>query len=86
MLYGQKDGRADRIYGKQFDYDQKNGVIRAMGEVQLDLQAPAPASAKDRAEYARGGAAQGKPADPAATGAGLRGVAPEVAYCRGRRC
>ncbi len=61
VLYGQKDGRADRIYGKQFDYDQKNGVVRAMGEVQLDLQAPAPTSAKDRAEYARSGTVGGKP-------------------------
>ena len=61
VLYGQKDGRADRIYGKQFDYDQKNGVVRAMGEVQLDLQAPAPVSAKDRAEYARNGLVGGKP-------------------------
>ena len=54
VLYGQKDGRADRIYGKQFEYDQKNGVVRAMGEVQLDLQAPAPTSASAKAAYARG--------------------------------
>lgn len=58
VLYGQKDGRADRIYGKQFEYDQKHGIVRAMGEVQLDLQAPAPASAAGRAEYARGGEAE----------------------------
>ncbi len=62
VLYGQKDGRADRIYGKQFEYDQKNGVVRAMGEVQLDLQAPAPVSASARAEYARGGRMQQGPA------------------------
>ena len=60
VLYGQKDGRADRIYGKQFDYDQKHGVVRAAGEVQLDLQAPAPVSAKDRAEYARAGTVGGR--------------------------
>lgn len=40
VLYG-KDGRADRIRGRQFEYDQRNGVVRAMGEVQMDLQAPA---------------------------------------------
>ena len=62
VLYGQKDERADRIYGKQFEYDQKNGVVRAMGEVQLDLQAPAPANAGARAEYARGGAVGNKAA------------------------
>ena len=61
VLYGQKDGRADRIYGKQFEYDQKHGVVRAMGEVQLDLQAPAPNSAAARADYARGGQAERSP-------------------------
>ena len=60
VLYGQTGGRADRIYGKQFDYDQKNGVVRAMGEVQLDLQAPAPVTASARAEYARGGKGETK--------------------------
>ncbi len=62
VLYGQKDGRADRIRGKQFEYDQKNGVVRATGEVQLDLQAPAPSTAGARAEYARGGASAGNKA------------------------
>ena len=28
---GMADGRADRIYGKRFHYDQSAGVIRAMG-------------------------------------------------------
>lgn len=60
VLYGQKDGRADRIYGKQFEYDQKSGVVRAMGEVQLDLQAPAPPGAAARAEYAGGGTEETK--------------------------
>ena len=54
VLYGQKQDRADRIYGKEFEYDQKEGVIRALGEVHLDLQAPAPADAQGRAEYAAG--------------------------------
>ncbi len=42
VLYG-KDGRTDRIYGSQFDYDQDAGVARAIGEVHMDLQAPAAA-------------------------------------------
>ncbi|QNI35758.1 LptA/OstA family protein [Edaphobacter albus] len=33
--------RVDRIYGKEFELDQAAGVVRAMGEVHLDLQAPA---------------------------------------------
>lgn len=37
---GEKD-RVDRIYGKEFELDQAAGVVRAMGEVHLDLQAPA---------------------------------------------
>ena len=54
VLYGQKQDRADRIYGSEFEYDQKAGVVRARGEVHLDLQAPAPTDAQGRAEYAAG--------------------------------
>ena len=56
VLYGRKQDRADRIYGKEFEYDQKAGVIRAAGEVHIDLQAPAPATADahTKAEYAAG--------------------------------
>ncbi len=54
VLYGQRQDRVDRIYGSEFEYDQKAGVIRAMGEVHLDLQAPAPTDARGRAEYAAG--------------------------------
>ena len=43
VLYN-KDGRTDRIYGNQFDYDQNAGVARAVGEVHMDLQAPHAAS------------------------------------------
>ncbi len=63
VLYGQKQDRADRIYGSEFEYDQKAGVVRAMGIVHLDLQAPTPADTRGRAEYAAG-------RDPMASGAG----------------
>ena len=33
VLYGRTQDRTDRIYGSEFEYDQKAGVIRAMGEV-----------------------------------------------------
>jgi lipopolysaccharide export system protein LptA len=38
-LYGAKQERNDRIYGDEFEYDQKAGVVRATGLVHLDLQA-----------------------------------------------
>ena len=41
MLYGEDGRPADRIYGKDFEYDQAAGVVRAQGEVHLDLAAPA---------------------------------------------
>jgi lipopolysaccharide export system protein LptA len=54
VLYGQKQNRADRIYGKEFEYDQKNGVIRADGEVHIDLQAPQAADENAKMDYAAG--------------------------------
>ncbi len=54
VLYGRTGDRADRIYGSEFDYDQKNGVVRAMGEVHLDLQAPVAKSAGAKMDYAAG--------------------------------
>ncbi|HEU4636141.1 MAG TPA: hypothetical protein VFS41_08190, partial [Edaphobacter sp.] len=44
VVYGKGEGdakRVDRIYGKEFELDQAEGVVKAMGEVHLDLQAPA---------------------------------------------
>jgi lipopolysaccharide export system protein LptA len=44
-LYGAQGAPANRIYGKAFDWDPVNGIARAMGEVQIDLQGAAtPAS------------------------------------------
>lgn len=59
VVYGHKSDRADRIYGSEFEYDQKEQVARAMGEVHLDLQAPAPADAQGKREYAAGGEPSG---------------------------
>ena len=41
VLYGRKADRADRIHGNEFEYDQKNGVLRAVGDAFIDLSAPA---------------------------------------------
>ena len=54
VLYGREQNRADRIYGRDFEYDQKEGVVRAAGEVHLDLQAPTPSDPRSRAAYASG--------------------------------
>ncbi|HTD96222.1 MAG TPA: hypothetical protein VK627_04815, partial [Edaphobacter sp.] len=54
VLYGRKQDRADRIYGSEFEYDQTAGVIRAMGEVHIDLQAPEAAGAREKMDYAAG--------------------------------
>src|SRR5271168_1484936 len=54
VLYGKKQDRADRIYGKEFEYDQKNEIVRAIGEVHIDLQAPEAADANAKMDYAAG--------------------------------
>ena len=54
VLYGRKQDRADRIYGNEFEYDQKNEVIRAIGEVHIDLQAPQAADANAKMDYVEG--------------------------------
>jgi lipopolysaccharide export system protein LptA len=54
VLYGRKQDRADRIYGNEFEYDQAAGVVRAMGEVHIDLQAPEAADASKKMDYAAG--------------------------------
>lgn len=54
VVYGRTSNRADRIYGSEFEYDQKAGVARAMGEVHLDLEAPAPGNAQAKQQYAAG--------------------------------
>jgi lipopolysaccharide export system protein LptA len=41
VLCGKNGDRADRISGKEFEYEQATGVVRAIGEVHIDLQAPA---------------------------------------------
>ena len=52
---------ADRIYGKEFEYDQGAGVVRATGEVHIDLEAPIPADSKAKMDFAAGVEAQHDP-------------------------
>jgi lipopolysaccharide export system protein LptA len=39
-LYGLHDDRTDRVYGNEFEWDENQGIARAIGEVQMDLQVP----------------------------------------------
>ena len=47
--YGRVAGLADRLYGDEFEYNDTTGVARAIGEVQMDLQAPAGLAAAHKA-------------------------------------
>lgn len=38
VLFGKKGDRHDRVSGHDFEYDEKNGVLRALGLVHIDLQ------------------------------------------------
>ncbi len=46
-LYGATGGLVDHIYGDEFDYDPVNGIVRADGSVQIDLQVPAAGAASE---------------------------------------
>src|SRR5512146_1075489 len=38
VMYGQQGNRFDQIYGSDFEYDPKTGVVSAKGTVHIDLQ------------------------------------------------
>ena len=42
------ENRVDRIYGNQFEWDENQGIARAIGEVQMDLQLPSSVVATQR--------------------------------------
>ena len=44
-LYGEDGSRVDRIEGKEFEYDQKNGTVSAPGPVEITLMRPGVAPA-----------------------------------------
>jgi lipopolysaccharide export system protein LptA len=54
VVYGKNQDRADRIYGSEFEYDPAAAVIRAVGVVFLDLQAPEAQSRDAKMDYAAG--------------------------------
>ena len=62
VVYGREAGRSDRIYGKEFEYDQNAGIVRALGRVEMDLLAPASGAGKQSAVSALGGGLRAKDA------------------------
>ncbi len=69
VVYGKNQDRADRIYGSEFELDQAAGVIRAMGEVFIDLQAPEAQDANGKMDFAAGKDLRGAGAVDAGRGA-----------------
>jgi lipopolysaccharide export system protein LptA len=63
-VYGRSEAKAntrtDYITGAEFTYDEKEGIVRAIGEVHMDLQAPQSLTASGRA-----GAPSGEAPPPA---------------------
>jgi lipopolysaccharide export system protein LptA len=57
QLYGRDGQPADRIYGGNFDYDEKQGVAHAAGEVDMDIEPPEALTASHKANAAGGGQA-----------------------------
>jgi lipopolysaccharide export system protein LptA len=39
-LYGRTQGGVDHVYGKDFEYDRTVGTVKALGMVDMDIQAP----------------------------------------------
>ncbi|MGA9672096.1 MAG: LptA/OstA family protein [Terracidiphilus sp.] len=71
-LYGEDGSRVDRISGSEFEYDKKNGTVKAAGVVEITLMKPgvAPAVApKATAAQAVGDKAKGSLAAAAGTAA-----------------
>jgi len=58
-LYGRTQGGVDHVYGKDFEYDRTTGTVKALGDVDMDIQAPA--SVGGRKLTKAGGAEKGEP-------------------------
>jgi lipopolysaccharide export system protein LptA len=49
FLYSRSQERPDHMYGSEMEYDQNEGVLRAVGEVHMDMQAPQSLTSAGRA-------------------------------------
>ena len=39
-LYSRTDGSVDHVSGKEFEYNSTAGIVRALGDVDMDIEAP----------------------------------------------
>jgi len=62
-FYGRKPGEDDHVYGSVVEYDEKEGVARAEGEVNMDLHAPKALTSGGRGQPEQSPAAGGKTDD-----------------------
>jgi lipopolysaccharide export system protein LptA len=60
-LYGRTPGEVDYVRGADFEYDEKEGVVKALGEVDMELQPPQSVVGTGRSSAAM--AKDGKAAD-----------------------
>jgi len=58
-IYGRTEGSVDHVYGKDFEFDRTNGNVKALGDVEMDMQAPASVGGQKTAPAQD--AASGKP-------------------------
>lgn len=49
LLYSRSQENPDHMYGSEMEYDQNEGILRAIGEVHMDMQAPQSLTAAGRA-------------------------------------
>jgi lipopolysaccharide export system protein LptA len=78
VMYGRKGDRADHIAGSQFEYDQKTGMVHAVGVVHLDLEAP-PANSPLPGESVAGMSTPSAAGPPGAGQVGKRAASQSVA-------
>jgi lipopolysaccharide export system protein LptA len=62
-FYGRQPGEDDHVYGSVVEYDEKEGVARAQGEVNMDLHAPKALTSGGHAQPEPSPAAGGKTDD-----------------------
>ncbi len=63
LLYSKTSNGVDRVTGDEFEYDEKEGVAKAIGEVHMDIQAPG-ALKRQSPDAAKGGPKLPAPAVP----------------------
>ena len=80
-LYGRNQDRADLIRGDEWEWDKKNGVVRAIGLVHIDLQSSGAVNyAKDGKDGKAAGAEKAMDGQGSAPGAGTNAAGAKVLH------